>query len=344
MILKRLLIPFVILASTAEAQEQRGVDLILAEIEANPPPTVNGQMRSKQDHDRFTETIRANQRVRAALALELWRAAPDHDLLLEMLPSRWGAMIFAMDAAQTVGLEVAEALEGPLAELLEPQAFYFRALAHVHAHGLNAATGLEARILAGDYALQEKRYLRIFEACVAEGTREDRLQLLDVIAELDSTPRTLAKTAAWKRQLDGIGKPLELAFVDALSGRQVSIEDYRGKVVILDFWATWCLPCIAEMPRLQELRAAHEDVEVIGVSLDLPKAQGGLRLVRDFAKEHGYDWPQYHQGKGWDSEFSSSWGVTALPALFLVDRQGNLASTTARENLEAEIARLLEDT
>jgi alkyl hydroperoxide reductase subunit AhpC len=82
-------------------------------------------------------------------------------------------------------------------------------------------------------------------------------------------------------------------------------------------------------------------VEFIGVSLDQSEAQGGLDSLKKFVREKEIGWPQFYQGNGWESEFSMSHGINSIPALFIVDANGNLRSTNAREDLEAWINRLL---
>jgi thiol-disulfide isomerase/thioredoxin len=143
------------------------------------------------------------------------------------------------------------------------------------------------------------------------------------------------------RQLDGIGKPIELSFNDFVSGKHVSMIDLRGKVVVIQFWSTTCGPCLAEMPSLRSTFATYKDqgVEFIGVNLDHPSL--GLDAVKKCIADHKMTWPQYYQGSGWESEFSQSWGINAIPTLFVVDRDGNLHSTEARGRLEIILPKLL---
>ena len=112
----------------------------------------------------------------------------------------------------------------------------------------------------------------------------------------------------------------------------------------LDFWATWCGPCIAEMPRLKKLYAEFKDkgVELISVSLDKPKEDGGLDALKAHVAKNEMTWPQYYQGNSWNSEFSRSWGIHSIPKVFLIDQDGRLASTNARGKLKAMIPELLE--
>jgi thiol-disulfide isomerase/thioredoxin len=117
----------------------------------------------------------------------------------------------------------------------------------------------------------------------------------------------------------------------------------KGKVVIIDFWATWCGPCVKSMPELKELYAKYRDkgVEFIGVSLDQPKEKGGLDKLKAFVKEKEIAWPQYYQGNYWQSEFSTSWGINSIPCVFVVDTEGKLHSVDARGKLEEMIPELL---
>ena len=127
--------------------------------------------------------------------------------------------------------------------------------------------------------------------------------------------RSAASILGTRRQLEGIGKPFELEFTDAISGSTISMKALKSKVVVIDFWATWCGPCVAEMPHMKELYAEYHNkgVEFIGVSLDNPKEEGGLDSLKNYVKSNGINWPQYYQGKGWDSEFSTSWGIQGIP-------------------------------
>jgi thiol-disulfide isomerase/thioredoxin len=134
---------------------------------------------------------------------------------------------------------------------------------------------------------------------------------------------------------------IDLKFT-ALDGREVDLRQWRGKVVLLDFWATWCGPCKAELPNiLAAYRTYHSrGFEVVAISLDSEKDRSALV---EYIREHDLPWPQHFDGQGWKNEYAVKFGVRAIPAMFLIDQSGRIASTDARgPKLEAEIRRLLQ--
>ncbi len=176
----------------------------------------------------------------------------------------------------------------------------------------------------------------------SSGTPDERRALCRRIVEQYPESRTAELAKGSLRLLDAVGKPFELEFTDAIDGSTVSIERLKGKVVVVDFWATWCGPCVAEMPEMKRLYAKYKGkgVEFIGVSLD--QKDGGLDKLKAFVEREGITWPQYYQGDGWDSRFSSSWGITLIPSVFVVDQRGRVHSVEARGMLESMIPELLD--
>jgi RNA polymerase sigma factor (sigma-70 family) len=155
------------------------------------------------------------------------------------------------------------------------------------------------------------------------------------------------------RQRERIGRPFELEFDDAITGRRIAMKNLRGKVVVVDFWATWCGPCVGEIPEMIRIYNQYRDkgVEFIGVSLDRPEEDGGLEELRKFVEERRIPWPQYFLGHdnhhvvsgAPTDDFSEFWGISGIPTVFIVDAEGRLYSTEARGRLEALIPRLLKE-
>jgi peroxiredoxin len=104
-------------------------------------------------------------------------------------------------------------------------------------------------------------------------------------------------------------------------GRSVQLSDYRGKVVLLNFWATWCGPCKVEIPWFMEFERKHKDrgFAVVGVSMD----EDGWQVVKPFASKLGIN---YRILLGSDSIAQLYGGVDSLPTTFIIDREGRIAA------------------
>ena len=136
-----------------------------------------------------------------------------------------------------------------------------------------------------------------------------------------------------------VGQPAPDINFKTIDGRMVNLSQLRGRVVLIDFWATWCVPCKEEMPNViktyEEYKA--QGFEIVGISLDKSKES-----LEKYIAENKMTWPQYYDGKGWENLISKYYGVTGIPATFLIDQRGNIASTTASgHGLSAAVKGLL---
>ncbi len=137
-----------------------------------------------------------------------------------------------------------------------------------------------------------------------------------------------------------VGKPAMDFHVKDVNGNDLSLEQYYGRVVLLDFWAVWCAPCRAETPHLKRAYEEFKDreFEIVGISLDHEKS----KLVA-YIEEHDIAWPQFLNDTG-ENDIAQKYNVMAIPQTFLIDHEGMIRKVDLRGHaLEPAISELIQE-
>ena len=331
-------------AKTSANMAGDDAEKMLAAIKAlEPPPLDRSRLNEVNYIVAFTKEHQAQSSDRDALIKEFYRKFPNHPQAFKYMSMRWQALKMS-GKADAVLAEIDQILAADPPAAQRADLLFARAVIPVNdARRTGSTTAAAAAIdeFIKEFPKDERGASLLMNMATADSDSPRATAILKrVVKDYGDTPT--GKTAQGKlRQTEAIGRPVELSFTDAISGKPIAMADLKGKIVVLDFWATWCKPCVAEMPEIKKLYAEYKDkgVEFIGVNLDDPG--DGLAKLKDFVAQNGIAWPQYYQGNGWQSAFSREWGVNSIPSVFVVDAAGNLYSTEARGKVANIIDTLL---
>jgi thiol-disulfide isomerase/thioredoxin len=186
----------------------------------------------------------------------------------------------------------------------------------------------EAYKQLGEYDDAEAEYKTII-ANYADVDRRMTAMVQQNMAMLDS-----------ERKLKIGAPPIDFT-VTSLNGEKLSPEKYKGKVLLLDFWATWCAPCRQEMPNVIKVYDKYNKhgFEIVGISLDRNRAD-----LDRYLDKYDLEWPQFFDGKYWQNEVATLYGVKSIPATYLIDKKGNIRYKSIRgHQLELAVKELLDE-
>src|SRR5436190_4023804 len=237
-------------ANTLGANPPRSAATILEEFHAAKGPPFDLEKREDTEYVRkYLVARKPLDDKRSELAWELYQSYPNHERAAELLLVRWENMRLdeTTQALQEIGNFVNDHPDSPrIADVLYARAD--GALRNHHPETIKGKAFIEdfIRKLPQD----ERGAVLLGELAYYSQVSAKRVIYRRIAADYTTTPRAKLAEGAL-RQLDGIGKPIELSFDDVVSGKHISMTDLRGKVVVIQFWSTTCGPCLAEMPSLR---------------------------------------------------------------------------------------------
>ncbi len=167
--------------------------------------------------------------------------------------------------------------------------------------------------------------------------KEARTWYQQLATNYRTTPSAKRAVGALRR-LGLVGKPLAIAG-DALGGGTLDTQQYRGKVLLVIFWATWCQPCTEDLPQITAMYKQHRrnGFEVVGINIDSPGAP-----IKQYIDQYKISWPHIHEDGGLESRPAVEYGVISVPTMILAGRDGNVVSVSASvDELKKELPNLL---
>jgi peroxiredoxin len=298
---------------------------------AEPPAASVAEIQAKHDRalirelsEYLAEHPRAADRDQAYAAL--FNKAIEHDWFAEV--EDLGRQYLKTDP------------DGPVKALAQ----IITTMARAHAGQFDEALARFRELIKGLDGAEQEEFATTFSdtfaaTAISSGqysvARQAYAALLDRFGE---SPRLREKVQADLKRLDQVGKTAPTFSAQDIEGKAIRSGSLRGKYVLVDFWATWCGPCITELPRIQAAYRAYHGAgfEIIGVSLDESK-----EAVVDFVKARKVPWPQIHNAGG-ASDLVQAFGVVSIPATYLIDPEGTIVRLDLRgKALDEALARLI---
>ncbi len=341
--------------ASSRAQAPADADTLLQRLEkAAEPPAPPAEWQGRIPTPEELAAVRARQAeaaIQAAdIAGEFASRFPTHAKVAEVREQRYQLLGSAVRRGDKSRLEQLEKIEAEL--IADPkksaeEKFRLRMQSVDRKAGLKQAEGTAAMLEEfekGARALQKEFPDRkeVFEMLYAVAMRSDgpkAVALAKEIAASGADTQVKDAAAALLKKSERLGRPLDIKFT-ALDGRKVELAKLKGKVVLIDFWATWCGPCVAEIPHMKSAyEKLHEKgFEIIGISLDDDKA-----ALTAMVKQKQLPWPQFFESEKDENRYAKEYGISSIPAMWLVDKRGNLVDTNARDGLEKKVEKLLAD-
>ncbi len=172
----------------------------------------------------------------------------------------------------------------------------------------------------------------LLQRLIRDGRYEVASKVCRLACEPGAPPLIRGHFEGRSDRLERIGKPAPAIIATDVDGKPVSLADLQGRVVLVDFWATWCPPCVAAIPGVEELERKYHDrgLVILGINVDamhedVKDTKAALSTVRRFLVRHRVTWTNVLNGQG-AADFARAYGVEEIPANFLVGRDGQVVA------------------
>jgi peroxiredoxin len=299
---------------------------------------------AEEDDDTPHLKTEARKRQFSSLQKELETARPESDVTeeqvmayLELVKDGYGK--FARENPRTAeGFEAASIAATMLSQARHPDALTFAELAVKNAPEAGIDKGRVALCWAmiADGRLQRQDMKGAQEA-VKQIEPLNKEMYDQLSAQLDEANRHIAALAEAANKLQPGKEPYDIEATDT-GGNRISLAALKGKVVVIDFWAPWCGPCMEEMPSLSKLyqKLHASGLEIVGISLDRNEEE-----LAAAAEQHGIKWPIVSDHNAWNNPIARKWGVRSIPATYVIDRRGIIRHVNLRgEKLSEAVEQL----
>lgn len=176
----------------------------------------------------------------------------------------------------------------------------------------------------------------------SEGNMEKVLELSRELININAGEFYVNQALGFQQEVEnlGIGVPAPDFKAETLEGKEFSLSKMQGKVVLLEFWATWCGPCLPEIPYLKSIDSTYtaEEFQIVGISLDTDTTE-----LKEFISKEQISWLQIQQAAQWEDKITKRYNVYGIPRSFIIGRDGTIVAKNLRkEALEAKISELME--